>query len=119
MDLSSPGHHLRSNVLRGPTEGLQYCLEIHQFAQAHVRDLHNGRTIVGRTEEYVFCFEVSVADFHGVQVLDSRGNLIEMQLRFGFVQFGFLDNFVEQFSSLRQLEDNEEIIRGLNDYPPD
>ena len=52
-----PLHHLRGDVLGGAAEGLEPGL-VHQLAEPHVRDLHDGERLVRRTQEHVLGLQV-------------------------------------------------------------
>ena len=45
-----------------------------------------------------------------MQVTDGRDHLVEMQLGLGFIELGFLDDLVEQFSALGELQDYVEEV---------
>ena len=46
----------------------------------------------------------------GMQVTDCRAHLVEMQLGLGLIELGFLDDLVEQFSALGELQDDVEEV---------
>ena len=50
-----------------------------------------------------------------MQIFNGRGNLEEMQLSGFLVQFALLNDLVKQFATLCQLQNNEEIVRSIDD----
>ena len=49
-----------------------------------------------------------------MEVLDGRGNLEKVELGGRLIEPGLLDDLVKQFPALRQLQDYEEVLGGVD-----
>ena len=60
------------------------------------------------------CLLLSLLSYLGMQILDGRSHLIEVQLCLEFIKFSFLNDLVEQLPTLRQLQHDVQMVFGVD-----
>ena len=87
---------------------------LHQLAQPHVGNLDVEIVLVGGDEQDVLGLEIPVADVPGVEVLHSRGQLVEDQLDLVLLQIA--GHFPVEVPALGQLQDEDEEVLALDHF---
>ena len=87
---------------------------LHQLAQPHVGNLDVEIVLVGGDEQDVLGLEIPVADVPGVEVLHSRGQLVEDQLDLVLLQTA--GHFPVEIPALGQLQDEDEEVLALDHF---
>lgn len=110
-DVLAPGDHLRGRIARGSTGRLQGLLLCEGVGEAEVDDFDVLLVI----EQQVLRLEVPVDYVEVVHVLDAGDDLLVELAGLFLLQFGVLDDVVEELSTAGVLHDQVELLGRLDD----